>query len=69
MDLIFVDDGANPRSVAARVAGAANLPFAKADIVLDTVPTPEEIDRALGRLEMTARDHNTAAGFASALPA
>jgi polysaccharide deacetylase 2 family uncharacterized protein YibQ len=51
--LIFVDDGANPRSVAARVAGANNLPFAKADIVLDAVPTPDEIDRALGRLEMT----------------
>lgn len=66
--LIFVDDGANPRSVAARVAGAGNLPFAKADIVLDTVPTSEEIDRALGRLEMTARERNTAVGFASALP-
>jgi uncharacterized protein len=52
--LIFVDDGANPRSVAARVAGANNLPFAKADIVLDAVPTPDEIDRALGRLEMTS---------------
>jgi uncharacterized protein len=66
--LIFVDDGANPRSVAARVASASNLPFAKADIVLDTVPTPEEIDRALGRLEMAARERNTAVGFASALP-
>jgi uncharacterized protein len=36
--------------------------------VIDTVPTPEEIDRALGRLEMTARDRNTAVGFASTLP-
>lgn len=41
--LIFVDDGANPRSVAARVAGGNNLPFAKADMVLDSVPTPAEI--------------------------
>ena len=36
--LIFVDDGANPRSVAARIAGGNNLPFAKADMVLDSVP-------------------------------
>ena len=64
--LIFVDDGANPRSVVARVAGANNLPFAKADIVLDAVPTPDEIDRALGRLEMTARERSLA--VASALP-
>ncbi len=29
--LIYVDDGSNPRSVAGRIAGANNLPFAKAD--------------------------------------
>src|SRR4029077_1007231 len=66
--VIFVDAGAHPRSVAARVAGANNLPFAKADIVLDAVPTPDEIDRALGRLEMTARERSLAVGIASALP-
>lgn len=66
--LIFVDDGANPRSVAARVAGASNLPFAKADMILDTVPTAAEIDHALGRLEMAARERGVAVGMASALP-
>ncbi len=66
--LIFVDDGSNPRSVAARVAGGANLPFAKADMVVDSVPTAAEIDHALGRLEMTAREHGVAVGIASALP-
>ena len=66
--LIFVDDGANPRSVAGRVAGADNLPFAKADMVLDSVPTPGEIDHALGRLEMAAREHGVAVGISSALP-
>jgi uncharacterized protein len=66
--LIFVDDGANPRSVAARIAGGNNLPFAKADMVLDSVPTPAEIDHALGRLEMTARERGVAVGMASALP-
>ena len=66
--LIFVDDGSNPRSVAGRIAGADNLPFAKADIVLDSVPTPGEIDHALGRLEMAARERGVAVGIASALP-
>jgi polysaccharide deacetylase 2 family uncharacterized protein YibQ len=66
--LIFVDDGSNPRSVAGRVAGANNLPFAQADVVIDAVPTPDDIDRALGRLEMTARERNLAVGVASALP-
>jgi polysaccharide deacetylase 2 family uncharacterized protein YibQ len=66
--LIFVDDGSNPRSVAGRIAGANNLPFVRAEVVLDSVPTPAEIDRALGRLEMTARERNVAIGIASALP-
>jgi uncharacterized protein len=64
--LIFVDDGANPCSVAARIAGGNNLPFAKADMVLDSVPTPAEIDHALDRLEMTARERGIAVGMASA---
>jgi hypothetical protein len=66
--LIFVDDGSNPRSLAGQIAGANNLPFAKADVAIDAVPTPAEIDRALGRLEMAARERNIAVGMASALP-
>jgi len=66
--LIFVDDGSNPRSLAGRIAGANNLPFAKADVILDSVPTPDEIDRALSRLEMTARERGVAVGISSALP-
>ncbi len=66
--LIYVDDGASPRSVASQFAGSHNLPFAKVDVVIDAVPTPVEIDRALARLEMAARDHGTAVGLANALP-
>ena len=66
--LIFVDDGSNPRSVAGQIAGANNLPFVRADVIIDAVPTPAEIDRALGRLEMAARERNVAVGIASALP-
>ena len=67
--LIYVDDGSSPRSIAGQLAGSQNLPFAKTDIVLDAVPTPTEIDHALARLEMAAREHGTAVGFATALPA
>jgi polysaccharide deacetylase 2 family uncharacterized protein YibQ len=67
--LIYVDDGSSSRSIASQLAGTQNLPFAKADIVLDAVPTPAEIDHALARLEMKARDGGTAVGFATAQPA
>ena len=67
--LIYVDDGSSSRSVAGQLAGGHNLPFAKTDIVLDAIPTPVEIDRALARLEMKARDGGVAVGFATAQPA
>lgn len=67
--LIYVDDGSSPRSVAGQIAGSHNLPFAKTDLVLDAVPTPVEIDRALARLEMLARDNGAAVGLANAQPA
>lgn len=66
--LIFVDDNSNPRSIAGRLAGANSLPFAKADATIDSVATPDQIDRALAGLEMTARQHRLAVGVASALP-
>jgi polysaccharide deacetylase 2 family uncharacterized protein YibQ len=66
--LIYVDDGASSRSVAGQIAASHNLPFAKTDVVIDAVPTPAEIDRALARLEVMARDRGTAVGIANALP-
>lgn len=67
--LIYVDDGSSPRSVAGQIAGANNVPFAKADVVLDKLPVPTEVDHALTRLELAAREHGAAVGFASASPA
>lgn len=66
--LAFLDDGSSPRSVAASVAGTQALPFSKADVNIDTVPTAAEIDRALTRLEGIARERGSAVGVASALP-
>jgi polysaccharide deacetylase 2 family uncharacterized protein YibQ len=64
----YLDDGASPRSVAATQASGLAMPFAKADLSIDAVPTAAEIDRALARLEALARDHGSAVGTASALP-
>ena len=66
--LIYLDDGSSARSLASQIAGANNLPFAKAEVVIDAVPTSAEIDRALGRLETAARERGTAVGVAGALP-
>jgi uncharacterized protein len=66
--LLYLDDGSSPRSLAGQISGANNLPFAKATVVLDAVPTPAEIDRALARLENQASDSGVAVGVASALP-
>jgi uncharacterized protein len=66
--LIYLDDGSSARSLASQIAGANNLAFAKADIIIDQVPTPADVDKALGRLETVARARGTAVGFAGALP-
>jgi polysaccharide deacetylase 2 family uncharacterized protein YibQ len=66
--LIYLDDGSSARSLAGQIAGANNLAFAKADLIIDQVPTPADVDRALGRLETVARARGTAVGFAGAMP-
>ncbi len=66
--LIYVDDGSSARSVAGQIAGSQSLPFAKTDLVLDETPSAVEIDRALVRLEMMARDNGSAVGMAVAQP-
>ncbi|MEZ2147053.1 divergent polysaccharide deacetylase family protein [Bradyrhizobium sp. DN5] len=64
----FFDDGSSPRSIAPQAAANQAMPFGKGDIAIDVVPTPTEIDRALNKLEATARERGIAVGTASALP-
>lgn len=66
--LIYFDDGSSPRSLAGQIAGANNLPFAKANVIIDAAPAADEIDRALALLEHTARTGGFAVGATSALP-
>ena len=66
--LAYFDDGSAPRSLAGQVAQSQAVPFAKADLPIDVVPTAAEIDRALSQLETVARQRGVAVGAASALP-
>lgn len=63
----YFDDG-SARSVAPSLAATQAVPFAKADVTIDAVPTPGEIDRALAKLEGLAKERGIAVGVASALP-
>jgi polysaccharide deacetylase 2 family uncharacterized protein YibQ len=67
--LIYVEDGSVPRSLASDIAGANNLPFARADLAIDAAPSTADIDRSLARLERAARERSYAVGVANALPA
>jgi hypothetical protein len=64
----YLDDGSAPRSVAPTLAAGQAMPFGRADLSIDAVPTASEIDRALVKLESLARERGVAIGIASALP-
>jgi uncharacterized protein len=63
-----VDDGSSPRSLAGQAGGTGGAGFARANLVLDAVTSPVEIDRALAKLEGLARQNGIAVGFATAWP-
>jgi polysaccharide deacetylase 2 family uncharacterized protein YibQ len=55
-------------STGERIAGALGLDYAVADIQIDTVPSPDNIAKALAQLEVMAKERGTAIGVASAKP-
>ncbi|MCB1393720.1 divergent polysaccharide deacetylase family protein [Nitrobacter sp.] len=64
----YLDDGTAPTSVAGQLAKGQAMPFIKADLTIDAVPTSVEIDKTLARLEELAKGRGTAVGMTSALP-
>ena len=66
--LMFVDEGASLRSRSDEAAKATRTPFARADLVIDTVASEAEIAGRLAQLEQIARTRGLAVGSASALP-
>lgn len=67
--LLYLDDGSSPRSVAEQSAGKSKATFARADLMIDAIPTPNEITGRLAQLEQIARTRGLAVGVASARPA
>jgi uncharacterized protein len=66
--LFYVDDATARRSIADAIAARSDLPFARADVVLDADSAPGSIDAALNRLEALARKNGIAVGWATGLP-
>ena len=66
--LLFVDDGSVKDSAGAQIASTIGLDFATADVQIDAVPSPDDINKALARLEAVAREKGSAIGIASAKP-
>lgn len=67
--LFYIDDATSPRSIADKIAPRVDLPFARADVVLDADKTPDSVDAALSRLEAVAHRNGIAIGWATGLPA
>ena len=66
--LLFVDDGSVKDSAGGQIASTIGLDFATADVQIDAVPSPDDINKALARLEAVAKEKGFAIGIASAKP-
>ncbi|WDR01552.1 divergent polysaccharide deacetylase family protein [Devosia algicola] len=64
----YIDDGSSNRSVAPQLATSNQVPFARADLLIDDNPAKEPIEAALAQLEAKARQNGSAIGIISALP-
>lgn len=64
----YFDDGSSNRSLAPQMADANHVPYARASVDIDNVPSRTRILAALSSLEEEARKNGSAIGVASALP-
>ncbi len=65
--LVYFDDGSNDSSLTTSIAQAVNLSTRATDVVIDSDQTATSIQRALQRLEDTARRKGIAIGFGTGL--
>ncbi len=66
--LAYLDDGSSNRSVAAQLASANRMPYARATAMIDANPARASILSALASLETQAMETGSAIGIVSALP-
>ena len=64
----YLDDGSSNRSLAPQLAQGNNVPFARADLMIDANPARASILAALASLEAKAVENGQAIGIVSALP-
>lgn len=64
----FIDSSATPGAEIQALAMHRNSPYASVDIWIDMPATPEDIEKALSRLEQKAREHGSAVGLIRPLP-
>ncbi len=65
--LVYFDDGSNTSSLTNSIAQAVNLSTRTTDVVIDTDQSTASIERALQKLEDTARRKGVAIGFGTGL--
>lgn len=66
--LYFLDDGSAERSLLPEIAQTAQAPFARADAVVDRVPSREGVELELKNLELAAKTRGLAIGVVTANP-
>lgn len=64
----FIDSSVTPGAEAQALAMRRNSPYASVDVWLDMPATPDDIKKALSRLEQKAREHGSAVGVIRPLP-
>jgi polysaccharide deacetylase 2 family uncharacterized protein YibQ len=66
--LIYLDDGTAGRSTAGQIARDLGLDFSVSQVTVDEERNGKEIDLALKKLEMLAKENGIAIGIGSSLP-
>ena len=64
----YFETAASPRSASRRISEELGLSFASSHVVIDAEQTAEDIDQALARIEVMAKERGFAVGSASSLP-
>ena len=64
----YLDDGSSNRSLAPQLAQGNNVPYSRADLMIDANPSRASLLAALASLEATALEKGAAIGIVSALP-
>ena len=66
--LLYIDNGASPRSLARTLANELDMPVALGNRIIDPSRASDSIENALAQLEETANQEGAALGVGSGFP-